>query len=222
MNQSETSKLLSMVQAMYPNFQQGRNIALTTALWEKVLADEDFRSVCAAYTAYLATDTRGFPPAPGALKEILHRREGDLTEVAAWAMVRKAISNSAYDSEREFAALPETLRRTIGDAKTLRSWALMNEEEVETVISSNFQRSYKARAKYETEAEKIPEAVRAALPAFKILDEAPKIAAPAAEPEEQAEPMTDEDKGRAAFLQALKDAGIDMNRLKEREGDHAH
>ena len=66
-----------------------------------------------------------------------------------------------YDScEEEFNKLPYILQRLVGSANKLREWARMNSETLETVVGSNFMRSYRARAANEREYAMLPDDVK--------------------------------------------------------------
>ena len=54
-----------------------------------------------------------------------------------------------------FEAMPPLVKRIVGSASQLGSWALMDLNTVNSVVSSNFQRSYKALAASQKEIIKI-------------------------------------------------------------------
>ena len=104
-----------------------------------------------ALMAYIATDTKGYPPMPGAINErILQARElCGLTENDAWVLVLRAVSRGIYNSAEEFAKLPEEVQRIVGHPRQLHEWALLDAGEVNTVIASAFRRSWRARKELE-------------------------------------------------------------------------
>lgn len=167
MTEMETKKILSLVAAAYPNFQNGRDTQLTVAMWTRMFADETFQEVQAAFEAYLATDTKGFPPAIGALKEriVQFRNKDAMTEVEAWRLVSKAIKRGIYNSAEEFAKLPPIVQSVVGGHEMLREWAMMPLDEVETVVASNFQRSYKMRSGWYEDVQKLPSNLQSLIPA---------------------------------------------------------
>jgi hypothetical protein len=76
----------------------------------------------------------------------------EMTEAEAWALVRKAASNSFYgQAAKEFDKLPPILQRLVGTPNQLRDWGMMDSNEFNTVVASNFQRSYRARVKSDKE-----------------------------------------------------------------------
>lgn len=159
----ETAKLIAVIAEVYPRFMDGRNIETTVTLWQKIFAGDAYAEVEAAFFAFVSTDEKGFPPAPGALRALLNKLkqpEGETTETEAWAMVQKATRNSIYNADKEFAALPEDVQRSVGSPATLREWAMMDSETLNTVVASNFMRGYKARAVQVRELQKLPPMVR--------------------------------------------------------------
>jgi hypothetical protein len=52
--------------------------------------------------------------------------------------------------------LPPAVQQAVGGAKMLREWAMTDSDEVNTVIMSNFQRSYRIAADRERFTEKVP------------------------------------------------------------------
>lgn len=163
MTVKETAKLIAVIAEVYPRFMDGRNIETTVSLWQKIFASEAYAEVEAAFFAFVSTDEKGFAPAPGALRILLNKLkkpEGETTETEAWAMVQKATRNSIYNADQEFAALPEDVRRSVGSPATLREWAMMDSETLNSVVASNFMRGYKARAVQVRELQKLPPVVR--------------------------------------------------------------
>lgn len=163
MNLAETAKLIAVINEVYPRFMDGKHIQNTTALWQKIFSCDPYSEVEAALFAFIATDEKGFPPAPGAIRSMLNKLrqpEGETTESEAWGMVQKATRNSIYNADKEFAALPEEIQRCIGSPATLREYAIMDSETLNTVVASNFMRSYRARAVQVREMQKLPPAVR--------------------------------------------------------------
>ena len=75
-------------------------------------------------------------------------------------MVQKATRNSLYNADKEFAALPEDVQRSVGSPSVLREWAMMDTETLNSVVASNFMRGYRARAVQVREMQKLPPAVR--------------------------------------------------------------
>ena len=162
MTVQETNKILALMVEAYPKFNEGRNPVMTSKLWSTIFQDDPYEWVEKAFMAFVATDTKGFPPSPGALKEKIQQLTAteEPTEIEAWGMVLKAISNGLYGAKEEFAKLPREIQEIIGSPDQIREWAGCYEDEVNTVIASNFQRSYRARAESRKLAMRLPESLK--------------------------------------------------------------
>ena len=165
MTREQMLDLLVVMQAAYPNFYKGMKKEQADAvldLWATMFVDDPFEVVAMAVKAHIANDTKGFPPHIGAIKAAIVKLQqaDEMTEMEAWGRIRKAISNGIYGSQKEFDALPPVLQRLVGSANQLKEWAMMDEDVVGSVVASNFQRSYKARAQHERELLALPADVR--------------------------------------------------------------
>ena len=162
--------IIRVLEAAYPSFYRhktadDRRDALR--LWYDMFAEDEGVTVGAAVKAYIATNTSGFPPDIGQIKQrIVKMRHPDmLDEAQAWALVCKAIQRSAYHAAEEFEKLPPIVRRVVGNASMLKSWAMSSGDELQTVIASNFQRAYRTRAAESIEYLALPSDIKALLEA---------------------------------------------------------
>lgn len=168
MNYEETGKILAVIKKNYPHaykdFTTEEKADLIT-LWQEMFAEDDYGVVGAAVKSYIATDTKGFAPIIGQIKELIRKltEPNEMTEQEAWGYVAKALRNSGYHSAEEFEKLPEQIQRVVGSPAQLREWAMMDSDTVQSVVASNFQRSYRARAKSDKEYQALPSNVKAML-----------------------------------------------------------
>ena len=165
MDHKQAHQVLMLLQANYPDCFRGMSkeaAEVKINLWADMFADEPFELVVAAAKAYIASDTRSFMPTIGQIKDrIATMRFGrEMTELEAWNIVAAALRNSAYGAEEEFAKLPSDIKRVVGSPTQLREWGLMERGEVETVVASNFQRSYRTRQARDRDYQKLPQAVK--------------------------------------------------------------
>lgn len=156
---------MTILQANYPDSFKGQSDAVVGAkvtLWFDIFKNYPREVVNAAAVAFMATDTKGFMPNVGQIVEQIHRmnRKNDRTPDEAWRLVYKAIQNSTWGAAEEFAKLPEDIQRFVGHPDQLRSWALMDADVVQSVIASNFQRSFKVRQQNDRDYEKLPMEVK--------------------------------------------------------------
>ena len=165
MNKQEAAKVLSIMQANYPDSFKGKTdemMLATISLWATMFADDNANDVTAAVMAHIAADTGAFMPNIGMIKDRLGkmRNQEELTEQEAWNLVQSALRNGIYGSREEYAKLPPMVQRMVGSANQLKEWAMMDADTVQSVVASNFQRSYKVRAQNEREYQALPSSVR--------------------------------------------------------------
>lgn len=165
MNLVETAKLMAVLETAYPMFyakktEQEREDAIR--LWAEMFADEPGEVVAMAVKALIKSRVSNFPPGIGEITEKIQQivQPEQMTEMEAWGLVLKAIGNSSYNSGEEFKKLPPVIQRLVGAPSQLREWASMDTETLNSVVASNFQRSYKVRAKHEREYLALPSSVK--------------------------------------------------------------
>lgn len=168
MTKKEMAEIIAVMQLNYPDsFREKSDKAVnaTINLWLMQFRDDDYMEVYAAVMAHIATDTNRFMPPVGVIKAKLVeiRMPDEMTPQEAWALVSKATRNSAYNSAEEFAKLPPVVQRIVGSPNQLREWSQMDTDTLQSVVSSNFQRSYKVRSASEREYLALPSAVQQAL-----------------------------------------------------------
>lgn len=116
-------------------------------MWYALLKDLDYEVASMATQAYMQTEK--FSPTPADIRkyasQITSPLTNDMSEVEAWGMVSKAVCNSLYHSEEEFAKLPKLIQQTLGNHIRLRELAELEPSQLQTVEASNFMRSYKAK-----------------------------------------------------------------------------
>jgi hypothetical protein len=156
----ETRKIIAVLMVAYPNYKP-INIDFTVSVWADMLSDYSYSEVDMAIKAYISTDTSGFAPAIGQvidkIKSITTPRQ--MTDAEAWALVRKAISDSSYNAKDRFNELPVTCQRAVGSPAQLRMWAL-DASYNENVVSSNFMRCYRTEVTRQSELSRMPSEVR--------------------------------------------------------------
>ena len=148
MEKKETAQSMAVLKAAYPRFYADFDkdeFMSTVNLWHSMLKDKDFETVSAAVKACIAVSK--FPPTIADIYECMSEitLPKQKTAFEAWELVKKAVRNSLYNSEEEFKKLPEDVREIVGSASSLRVWGMENESVFDSVIGSNFQKSYNAR-----------------------------------------------------------------------------
>lgn len=165
MTRDDAIMILAVLKAAYPHSFKDltrRDGEAMVSLWQMQFASESYQEVSAAVNALIATRTAGYSPTIGEVKEQLYRLHSvdELTEGEAWSLVYKALSNGYYGYQKEYEKLPEVVQRAVGRPEQLREWSQMETETVQSVVASNFMRSYRTMKERAKEAAKLPESVR--------------------------------------------------------------
>ena len=126
--------------------------------WYGLLKDLDYKLLSFGLKKYMQTEWK--EPSIAALRECANSiapQSTELNETEAWEKVSKAIRNSGYHAEEEFARLPKLIQKAVSSPGQLREWALS--ENVDgtwlSVVQSNFQRTYRAEVQREQERRKL-------------------------------------------------------------------
>ena len=164
MTKVQTVQMMAIIRAAYPRFYVGMSkddAEAAVNLWHSFFASDDASLVSDAVRTFIANDTKGFPPSIGQIREKLdvinqavHGFE--LTPQSAWGLVKRALKDSAYHAAERFSELPEVVQEVVGSPSQLHDWAVSDDGVSESVIASNFQRSYAARAQVHKELRRAP------------------------------------------------------------------
>ena len=165
MNYEETLAIMGVLKAAYPQYYRDMKRSeaeSVVSLWAEMFKDEPVNVVAVAVKAYIASDTKGFPPHIGAIKDAIAKikEPKSMTEQEAWLLVKNATRNGLYGSAEEFEKLPPICKKLVGSPSQLREWATMDSDTLNSVVASNFQRSYKVMEKREKERLALPSDVR--------------------------------------------------------------
>lgn len=161
MNRKQVIGMMAIIRANYPMYYQNKGkeeLQSVVNLWWEMFKDDDADLVIRAVKMFIANDTKGFPPVIGQIKSRLVELTSpeEMTEQEAWNLVKKAVINSGWHAEEEFQKLPPVIQKLVGSPNQLKEWALMETNNFDTVIGSNFMRSYRIRAKQIKEYEALP------------------------------------------------------------------
>lgn len=176
MTRDETKELLMMIRAVYPNFNvKTEEMTPTINAWHMMLEEYPKEAVTGALQIYVKTNNTGFAPSVSQLIASLYAPKANdhLSEGEAWALVKRAIQDGNYHSEERFDALPPLVQRAVGNANMIQQWAQTDSDEVNTVVMSNFQRTYRALLSKQEFNERVPLAVaEKVMPQIGVRDEA--------------------------------------------------
>jgi len=164
MTREETKKLLAIIDATYPNFKV-EDAKTTLDAWHFLLEEEDYNQLSLALKTYIKTSGSGFAPSVSQLIDMAYKPKelNELSETQAWDLVSKAVSRSGYNAEEEFNKLPPLVQKAVGSPTMLHSWSQSDMEAFETVVASNFQRSYRTVVQRERDIARLPKEARVQL-----------------------------------------------------------
>lgn len=167
MTKDQVTQLLTLIQTEYPQSFRAmdeRMLALKLELWTKEFQNDDGTLVYAAVRTYMRSGER-FAPTIGQVREKIRLLTGPdtLSEQGAWALVSEACRNGSYGYLKEFNKLPPDIQRAVGRPEQLKEWAALDTHELQTVVASNFMRTYRTQAARAEALEAIPDEARALL-----------------------------------------------------------
>ena len=168
MNGKEVKEMIEFLQAVYPTYYRSlTQEALDKYLvaWTVVFEPFNATDMFAGCRAYISANTTGFPPDPGSIVAYANRVRNpadDGSGIEAWNLVRRAVNSPRDQYQAAFSVLPDTIKKIVGSPATLMAWGNVDESEFDTVIQSNFLRSYEALVKKQNVESRIPDSLKIA------------------------------------------------------------
>lgn len=161
MTREQVGKLLMTIQAYYPNYNPPDK-EITLNAWYIMLAEYPEELVLQALRACIATNTSGFAPDVGQIMSKIQTisQPQELDGMTAWGLVSKALRNGTYGAVEEFNKLPPLVRQAVGMPDNLKNWAASDYQTIETVIQSNFLRTYETVVKRANEINRMPDNIK--------------------------------------------------------------
>lgn len=161
MTREETVKIIRIMCDYYPNYKPN-NLSETVDVWNMMLEEYSYEQVSVALKAYIHADTSGFAPSIGQLigKIQTISQPQELDGMTAWGLVSKALRNGTYGAVEEFSKLPPLVRQAVGMPDNLKNWATSDYQTIETVIQSNFLRTYETVVKRANEINRMPDNIK--------------------------------------------------------------
>jgi hypothetical protein len=163
MNNNEVTANMAIMKTAYPAFYKDmadEEIDNVISLWTMMFESDNAKIVTEAVKSLVCT--LKFPPTIADVKGkiALLTQSKSSSELEAWGLVLKAIGNANYQAKEMFERLPEICQKLVGSPNHLREWAMMDSEIVNSVIQSNFMRSYKSRVAQEKEYNMLPDSAK--------------------------------------------------------------
>lgn len=161
MTREQVGKLLMTIQAYYPNYNPPDK-EITLNAWHIMLAEYPEELVLQALRACITTNTSGFAPDVGQIMSKIQTisQPQELDGMTAWGLVSKALRNGTYGAVEEFNKLPPLVKQAVGLPDNLKNWATSDYQTIETVIQSNFLRTYETVVKRANEINRMPDDIK--------------------------------------------------------------
>ena len=160
MTREETKMIIGMLGSVYSSeFDRKTDEQINTMIdvWTMLFEDEDADKIANATKAYLKSNANAFMPTPAMLIEKAYNMFAPkgMTELEAWGYISNAIRNGNYHAREEWENLPEEVQ-ALCSPNDIRDWASMDTSQVQTVVASNWQRSFKVKEKARQEYNRLP------------------------------------------------------------------
>lgn len=160
MTREETKMIIKMLSSVYVNefskLTEDKVIQMID-VWTMLLEDEDANKIATVTKAYLKSNSNAFMPTPAMLINMAYElfTPQGMTELEAWNIVYRAVCNSGYNAQREYDNLPQEIK-ALCSPKQLIEWSQMDISTLNSVVASNFMRSFKVREKQRSDYAKLP------------------------------------------------------------------
>lgn len=156
-------KLVTVLRAAYSSekFMPDKQSAL---VWYEMLKDIDYPVLMQG--CYKLIQSSPYPPTIADIRAScasLTAEPQRLTDLEAWALVRKALSNGTYGAEAEYAKLPPLVQKAVGSPANIREMAQASIDSVGTVFQSQFLRAYRAEKERAADLAKLSPKIRTLL-----------------------------------------------------------
>lgn len=156
-------KLVTVLRAAYNSekFMPDKQSAL---VWYEMLKDIDYQTLMQG--CYKLIQSSPYPPTIADIRAScasLKAEPDRLSDMKAWALVRKALSNGTYGAEQEFSKLPPLVQKAVGTPSIIREMAQADTESVATVFQSQFLRAYRAETQRAEDMAKLSPKIRTLL-----------------------------------------------------------
>lgn len=162
MTNREVQIILSMIET---NWQKFPNQEAAEYLWSEEFKDDPFELVRTAVKNLISSDTGEFRPTIGKVRRKMHDivYGRPISETEAWQLVRDSFHEAQTDPENLGGArsawkkLPEDIQKLVSPRQLLE-WGWMDTAQLDSVIQSNFLRSYRDVRDRKYERESLPKA----------------------------------------------------------------
>jgi len=140
MTEKQFMTIVTVLKSAYPDQRLiSTNEAFNT--WYEMLKDIPYEELSQAVQLYIQTE-KFTPTIAGIREKVMSLRPMERSNLEAWGMVRDAVTRSGYGYQEEYMKLPPDIQKAVGVAENLRDWSQVDMNTLDTVIQSQFLKSY--------------------------------------------------------------------------------
>lgn len=166
MNRKEALAICKVFKNAYPNVYKDfkeDDINGFVDLWVMMFDEETIEVVTQALKSVLKNIE--YPPTIAHVKKAIKSmqkggKDNYPSEEEAWNRVHKALGNSFYNSVKEFDKLDDDIKRLIGSHTVLKEYSQMDISQLNTVVKSNFIKSYRSIIAEKREFDNLPSSAK--------------------------------------------------------------
>lgn len=142
MSEEEVIKILGYLKVAYPSFY--RDLKKTDAeamieLYRQMFDGCDYKLVVVAIKELINSAEKPYPPSIAEIKNKMYKlTTQEKLPTDLWASLKKAISNSAYNSVEEYEKLPEECKMFVKNPSQLKELSQNDSEINNTVVKGQF------------------------------------------------------------------------------------
>lgn len=140
MTRDEVVVILGMIKTAYPSFYKEmskQEMYNTIDLWSEMFKNDKSEIITLAVKSLISKSE--YAPSIATIKnEAFRLQSNDITPIELWNKLKKAISNSTYNSVEEYNKLPEQVKRFVGSPNALRDLAQNDATTNDTIVKGQF------------------------------------------------------------------------------------
>ena len=168
MTREETKMIITILELAYPQHYSKideEHIIGQINLWSELWKDADANLIANTVKSMISGDVNPFPPTIGQInaRASVLLNGNRMTEQEAWNYVKRALPNASVQAKYDWEKFPKEVQE-LCSPKDLVQWACYTDEkQVDTVIASNFMRSYREKVIQNKQQELLPNSVKLAI-----------------------------------------------------------
>lgn len=147
MNKADFFKIMTNIRMTFPHSfthcQDDNQFKAVCANWYRFFENDDYEVVSKAVDKFIATDTTGYAPTIGQIKNLLIsvNPPSQISVESAWAKAIRAARCDYRYAQQEYDKLPSAIQKAVGSPRVLVEWGWM-EENATQFARKEFEKKY--------------------------------------------------------------------------------